>query len=568
MMPYKQHHRSNGKGLTVVILLGMLFVFPATSQATILQFTKAKRMGIQLNSGAQYNFEGNLRMVDGYQYPIDVQGTYANGIAKIRVNVFRPDKYNSIDGTAITRWKCSDDPWLNRTTKCSIHEQSEWCKDAPEFCTIMGRNLVPPQIVYLMRNGPPRPWVGGPSQATTSQAVGFTLKYSDDPAIGIDRCRIHEWYCPPGKDEKPDYVPTRLVSPWDGGACQSLVKGPRPTKLRRGSSVTKFPSLAGDGKPKAGIWYVQAQMLSYKYGKGMWSHWHRVAVVTGLKKITKPPAVLAPAQNQLFVNQGVNIKVRETNKRHDFRMWGFVFEWQRADYHTKANNAYAKKKWEQTNHGNYGYYPPALGLYSDELQPWLSPTRVQTMTEDYEPTTAQMSFSVLRSHRFDSSYLYRFRVREHNRNTRSYGPWSPWRRFIVQEPYQISIRSFMGSLGQKQGKQQFGQQQSRHFAPLAPVRRLNRPVRRLLKSKPTVGPRHATQQRGVRKKLTTPLAPVRRLNRPVRRLPKSKQAAGLRHATQQRGVRKKLTPAAPALRLAPLAPVRHLNLPMQLRLNR
>lgn len=57
----------------------------------------------------------------------------------------------------------------------------------------------------------------------------------------------------------------------------------------------------------------------------------------------------------------------------------------------------------------------------------------------------------------------------------------------------------------------------------------------------------------------------------------SKSTTGLRHATQQRGVQKKLTPvtpvrrltpAAPVRRLSPAAPVHRLNLPAQLKLNR
>ena len=55
---------------------------------------------------------------------------------------------------------------------------------------------------------------------------------------------------------------------------------------------------------------------------------------------------------------------------------------------------------------------------------------------------------------------------------------------------------------------------------------------------------------------------------PMRQLPKSKPTAGPRHATQQRSVRKKLTPMTPVLRFAPVTPVRRLNLPARPRLNR
>jgi len=285
----------------------------------------------------------------------------------------------------------------------------------------------------------------------------------------------------------------------------------------------------------------------------------------------KPPTILTPSQKQLFVNHGVNIEVSPALKHTDYSRWEYVFEWKRGAYYTAANNAYVKQKWGQTHHGNFGsYFPRAVGLV-DTIQPWLSLARLRTIRESFGTTggfyvigskrptmSTHLNFSSLRSKRMDSSYLYQFHVREHSRDSNVYGSWSPWRSFIVQEPYRISMRPFMGSLGQKQGKQQFGQQQSRHFAPLSPVRRLNRPVRRLPRSKQAaVGLRHAAQQRGVQKKLT-PVAPVQRMKlAPPRMKLTPKKTASPRHATQQHGVQ---------MKLAPVAPVRRLSLPaMQLR---
>ncbi len=321
--------------------------------------------------------------------------------------------------------------------------------------------------------------------------------------------------------------------------------GTRKVKIRNNGGIVSLSNLT------AGTWRIKARVVSPHFGTpSLWRTFSvkrliRISLPSQLpiKSVlpAKPPIVQIPKQNRIFINQ-VEILVRRPLKHTDYSRWKYVFEWKRAKYNTAANNAYAYQIWKQKKHA-YSYFPPVLGL-ATALRPWLPPTRLRTMLSIEMENPSHIYYS-LRSKRLDSSYLYQFRVREYSQVGNAYGPWSAWRSFIVQgrmpppTMYHISPKPLKLLMpGSAKNKQQSGHQQSRRFAPMVPIHPLNQPVRRLPKSKPAAGLQRGMQQRGVRMKLSP---------------------------------RIKLTPQkklAPVRRLAPAAPVRQMNLPTQLRLNR
>jgi hypothetical protein len=401
----------------------------------------------------------------------------------------------------------------------------------------------------------PTPRISGPTQVPggwhATLHVSYTPIHESYQDVRGFVYWVQYWFCEPGADAPPGNLNTQYCrrtetyfnfqSPYTGSWLL-------PVPM---SAVVIGPEVPGSTTPIDGTWYVRVELFwTHKDGthqQSSWSSWHRVAVGMSAKGAVKPPIVQAPKQNQLFINQGVTIEVnRSPVMRHtDYSLWEYAFEWKRADYHTAANTAYAKRIYlKKYPNSSSSYFPPVGGL-SSELQPWLSLVRPRWILEGPGTASAHLNFSFLRSKHMDSSYLYQFRVREHRRGSKSYGPWSPWRGFIVQErigsPTLYHYNHGAGALLHGVHVLPRGTRGTIHGTP---------------HGKPTVGLRHGIRQRGIRKKLA-PAAPVRRLapTAPVHRLTPTAPVH-------------RLTPAAPVRRLTPAAPVRRLNLPAQLRLNR
>jgi hypothetical protein len=79
-----------------------------------------------------------------------------------------------------------------------------------------------------------------------------------------------------------------------------------------------------------------------------------------------------------------------------------------------------------------------LGLASP-FRPWTTGLPVQTLAENAGASTLGLRFADLRSGRHDTSYIYRFRVREQLSAGKAAGPWSEWRSFIVTDPVTLRV---------------------------------------------------------------------------------------------------------------------------------
>lgn len=297
-------------------------------------------------------------------------------------------------------------------------------------------SLVPWAWPALADNQLPAPKVSGPTQVNNRSAFKLQLAYPHIKWSFKDFWHLYYWaeywHCPPGKDTKP--TETALITePW-GGQPEICVKddnrylGLDPKKDAGIIMVPKDSSI-----PQVGTWYVRAR-LAWVANKqnidpeiGPWSAWHRVAVVMSFKDAVKAPKILAPHNNDLFVNKDVTVKVVATSKHADPSRWAYSFAWQRADYYTKANNDYANPNPKPTD------WPRVLGQAS-AFKHWDAPKKARSLAEGSSASKMSVAYADLRSNRLDSSYIYRFRVREHLRGTKGYGPWSGWRSFIVTEP--------------------------------------------------------------------------------------------------------------------------------------
>jgi hypothetical protein len=263
-------------------------------------------------------------------------------------------------------------------------------------------HTAPGQVMESAMSSMREPW-NDPKRPTT--VSGFPVTMLADLTFDIVRPHSHKFGYRYWVRAREHDLPTDTYSPWSGWDSFTIQEAP-------GTPL----SPVSPGKPDYTI-------------KGL-----------------KPPIVQAPKQNRIFVNQGVVIEVSPTLKHTDYSRWEYAFEWKREDYNTVANNAYAKRTYlKKYPNSSSSYFPPTLGRNSS-LQPWLSPARLRTMPENSGTTggfqvvgskaptmSVHLNFSTLRSKRKDASYLYQFRVREYSRDSNAYGPWSPWRGFIVQE---------------------------------------------------------------------------------------------------------------------------------------
>jgi hypothetical protein len=286
---------------------------------------------------------------------------------------------------------------------------------------------------------PPTPHVSGPVQV--NNRVPLTLRFTFPPVHWSYQSFWHLWYhvqywhCLPGKDSAPTEISLQ-AHPWPGQTNPCTVDDNYFLGLGPGDTGDEIRVPKQGGIPAMGTWYVRVRLVwragsgKFKPEPGPWSAWHRVIVVQSFNDVAKPPQDLAPHANQLFRNQAVDVRVMAALKHANPARWEYVFEWQRADYYTKANNQYANPHPKPTD------FPRVLGQASP-FQAWKPGMQALTLAESASPSTLHLAYTSLRSVRPDSSYIYRFRVHERLRNSNASGPWSDWHSFIVTGPTPI-----------------------------------------------------------------------------------------------------------------------------------
>lgn len=287
-------------------------------------------------------------------------------------------------------------------------------------------------------NPPPSPHVTGPAQVNNRGPLTLEFSYPSVPWTYQSFWHLwywaQYWHCQLGKDTQPTEIALQS-EPWPGHENPCTREDNRYLGLDPGQTRQSIPVPRSGGVPQTGIWYVRVRLVwrasqpNFQPEPGPWSAWHRVAVVPSFQDAALPPRVVAPADQHLFINQDVDVRVMAARRHPDPSRWEYAFEWQRADYHTRADNAYANP------HPKPSDFPRVLGLASP-FRPWSTSMPVQTLAEGATASTLHLNFSDLHSGRHDSSYIYRFRVRERLRSGAA-GPWSGWHSFIVSEPLLI-----------------------------------------------------------------------------------------------------------------------------------
>ena len=419
----------------VPLLALLLIAAPSPSQASdTLHFISANRTSEKhvykfagyFNYNGDVDLGGDRKSMSRVGFYDDVTYYPASGFA-VQVMTM----VGEYTDTVTSDWGCTDDPWLNSQAKCTQEKSStsfsysmylyQYCPGGEHghWC-LAGLGLVPQAVAKLMRNGPPAPSVSG-VKFTHHAPVKVTLHYAANSA---NHFYVDEWYCPPGKDEAPNYVPNGDSASFPGGACQDSRRG--PLDLTNSASTASFGIGEPAGQPKNGTWYVRARLDSASYGGSLWGHWHRTAVQLPMHFKDAPnnkpaPTILAPKEDYVWSEPNaqfaIKVKPNITGKNTDTRLYDF--EWQRQRYVTEANAAAYLKL-------HKGGFPTPSGAL-EAMHPW---TDVDHLILDSDPaalTGAVVSYERMRPHSVEYSYRYRVRVRVNNSN------WSPWRDFVVEE---------------------------------------------------------------------------------------------------------------------------------------
>lgn len=286
----------------------------------------------------------------------------------------------------------------------------------------------------------PIPQITGPTQTVNSQPVLLHFKYSNISWSWNDSYSLWQWnqywWCRLGHDVAPTNDSLDAVTEFGSGQvdCErdnNRWLGMEPTKSSGDIIIPKTGYVGG--LPKAGFWYVRTRLawidkfnIDSVKALGGWSAWHRVAVAVSFPDAPQAMIVSPPKNHHFLVNRTLTIQVNPSVKRPDVTDFVYVFEWKRTEYHTRAK--YASRNLEQP--GDF------LRIVDRTSRPhnWQSTARLQTMQEAANATTVHLNVASLGSHRPNLIYLYQFRVREHLKGSDAYGPWSPWRSFIVGEP--------------------------------------------------------------------------------------------------------------------------------------
>lgn len=444
-MASKRNLNESTSGFWIPLLALLLVAAPSLSQASsdvtrrvnekyansyTLHFISGKRSG----TTHSYSFGGYLNYANGTaeRVGMDVKGTYY-GSSALAVEVV---SFNGSLGSysATTKWGCTDDPWLSAQAKCSQERASPsgsaptylwaFCPDSLEghYC-FASNNMVPKAMVKLMRDGLSAPSVSG-VEFTHHAPVKVTLHYAANSA---DHFYVDEWYCPPGKDEAPNYIPNGDSESFPGGACQDSKRG--PLGLTHSASTASFGIGDPAGQPKNGTWYVRASLDSASYGRSLWGRWHKTAVQLPMHFKDAPnnkpaPTVLAPKDGYVWIGsdpgEQLAIKLKSNIAGKEPSSWSYDFELQRQRYVTKANaEAYRKL--------HKGGFPSQSGAL-EAMHPWLSQRNINLGSMQYgHDWQRSLSYQEMRPESVEFSYRYRFRARDNG------SKWSPWRYLIVAE---------------------------------------------------------------------------------------------------------------------------------------
>lgn len=156
--------------------------------------------------------------------------------------------------------------------------------------------------------------------------------------------------------------------------------------------------------------------------------------------VTAPGAteMLDPSPNQKIVDSPVTLRLRSLTKHPDYKNWEYEIQWERAPYHTKADN----KEYMRIHGGNF---PPVLGL-AGPMKPWTDPKAPTSAAETTYLKLVPVPYAVLAPPNTqtgfgDTSFKYRVRAREHIKKSNHYGPWTAWRSFFVSRRHRLSFHA-------------------------------------------------------------------------------------------------------------------------------
>ena len=281
----------------------------------------------------------------------------------------------------------------------------------------------------------PRPRISGPTSAGAYSRLNLKFEYPHVQPPPQKNwfllAAAQYWDCDPGRDERP--TPIALdAHPWAGQTAHCRLE-PYISSTSANNTVGSVPVTYDGGKLMPGIYYVRVRLEwetnspTFVERPGPWSAWHRIFVGLRSEDNPSPPHILAPSELQVFAHRDITIRLAPTSRHVNRSPWEYYFEWQRAPYHTPADNAFADP------HPKPGGFPRATGQYS-MFKPWLAPATVQNLDLGAGPSSVQMKFANLSTGRHDTSFIYRFRVRERLKMEKTLGPWSQWRSFIVTDP--------------------------------------------------------------------------------------------------------------------------------------
>jgi len=363
-------------------------------------------------------------------------------------------------------------------------------------------------VAALTGNGPPSPQLRGPSSLSTSQAFTISFYY---PKGKVKSYSIEFFHCQagstvrPSNDNNTDPFPVQgceppktstpsLISPDTGQVTIDVKKG--VTSIHQ--YQTKNFSARDTERWLEGNWYVRVRLFSLSDAVGPWSKWHRTVIGSGnigkpigtsglmagrhrvnsslVMRGLKPPIIAAPMQGAIMRGGiGTSGTLPAHARYSDWRCCDI--QWQRAVIVAKENGDYVKA------HTPPGAVPQSA--FPGPRGPWTGPgLHNGSHPLEHAPSFAgSWGYDVLRPRSREFGYQYWFRIREHFVPGNASGPWSAWRSFIVQEPAaprtlnHAGMRPLPGAATPGSHTMSGQQHNSRQLAPMAPLHRLDMPVR-------------------------------------------------------------------------------------------
>ncbi len=329
------------------------------------------------------------------------------------------------------------------------------------------------------------PTIHGTSHARVGQVITLDFTYKN-PNWAIDPGHLwytaEAWACAPGYSEPPpqgEFDVNISTEGWGGAlgpSCKAServrqpIEGAHPHQSQGQTTARLMGGVWGE-TPGRGVFYYRIRLgTSDPQVVGPWGPWFLMTIGPLHFKDApiRRPEIIGPAEGRLFVNQDLPLQLKSDIHHNDYANWEFELQWQRAGYHTKANNdAYTVAHGAPAKNG----WPRVLGI-TDPMKPWGDSAVPAEVAQGAGVQTLSVPYAALRSHDAFSSFEYRVRAREHRLNPDTYGTWTAWRSFIVQEPYPYTERPLsnaalqpLGQLQKAQASQLHGSQGQGGFAP-------------------------------------------------------------------------------------------------------